>query len=175
MHTILSIDPGRTTGYCIGVLTDRVLYLAPNQLDLTLLEMYDMLAYFERLTPGDHRLHIVYETFEYRNVARQGLDLTPVKLIGVIELFYEQYGTWVTFHKQSAAEGKAHYSNDLLKKLGVYRKGCEHGRDAERHLLHWLTFKAGSQLADVESTQLVLTDEAWLLGAYYNHEPLLKR
>jgi len=155
MHTIFSIDPGVTTGVCLGLLEDRDLKLKLSEMTMTPREMYDWLEDIMGLVEPPHQVHIVYEDFNYRNVARAGLDLTPVKLIGVIEVFRERHEPIVTFTKQTAATGKAYFTDDKLKRLGIYVKGKKHGRDAMRHLLQWYTFGPGSQYGNVDATRLV--------------------
>lgn len=152
MLTAVAIDPGVTTGFCTGTLLDRNLDLVIDQEKLTCHEMYERLNALMSLDAGS--MHIIYEDFSYRNVARTGLNLMPVKLIGIIELFQERYEPLVTFTKQSAAQGKAYYSDEKLKRLGVYVPGKEHGRDALRHLLQWYTFGPGSQYGNVDQTRL---------------------
>jgi hypothetical protein len=105
---------------------------------------------------------IICEDFEYRNRARAGLDLTPPRLIGVVKLFSQTTGTKLLLQK--AAVGKGHYSDDRLKSLGFYRRGTPHGRDALRHLLHWLTFKEGNKYIDLLTADIHLVDIDILLN-----------
>lgn len=149
MHRMLAIDPGVTTGYCRATLEDRLI-LVPGEAEFNMLDFHDWLDDFIREGPADDKVHVIYEDFTYRNYARMGLDLTPVKVIGIIELMQWRYDPLVTFTKQSAATGKAFYNDDRLKELGVYAVGLKHGRDATRHLLQWLNFGAGGQYCDVD-------------------------
>jgi hypothetical protein len=153
MHTILSLDPGVTTGYCLAKLNGRKLSIDVGQADWTLAQMFQRV----REVAITRNSHIIYETFEYRNAARMGLNLTPVKMIGVIEVFKEWYEPLCGFWPQSAAQGKGFYSDEKLKELGVYVKGKKHGRDATRHLLQWLTFGAGSQYVNIDEAVMELT------------------
>jgi hypothetical protein len=137
-YRLLALDPGRTTGYAAGLLDSPVTRIVYDQTKLTENQLFAML---EEIKPD----HIVCEEFEYRNRARSGLDLTPVKLIGVVSMYARSNSA--RLHMQSAARGKGHYSDSKLKKLGLYQAGKPHGRDALRHLLHWLTFGVGYGLA----------------------------
>lgn len=137
----LALDPGVTTGYCIGLLDGNKMWVAPHEKKFTLAELYDYLRWFE---PYD--IYVVYEDFQYRNVSRAGLDLTPVKMIGIIEFFAEKGDhseQW--YYKQTPAQGKGFFSDARLKEMGLYKVGSAHGRDATRHLLQWFVFGAGSQ------------------------------
>ncbi|HKU51683.1 MAG TPA: hypothetical protein VJQ25_04395 [Nitrospira sp.] len=153
---VLSLDPGVTTGICLGRYSDNTLVLTPCQEQLSLLGLHEYLDMFKRANEQWHTLHIVYEDFSYRNQARRGLDLTPVKLIGVIEMHKEMFEPFISYTKQSAAAGKGFYSDEKLKDLGVYVAGLQHGRDATRHLLQWANFGAGSAWMNLEDTKVVL-------------------
>lgn len=151
---ILAIDPGGTTGYAVGFYKD-------SHLDLIVLEEKMSPGKFMYLLQSVHLhdpdpLHLIYEDFQYRNYARMGLDLTPVKLIGVMELFLEQTVS-VTGYKQSPSSGKSFYQDDKLKMLGAYAVGRQHGRDATRHLLQWANFGMGGQwIAAVNDLDITL-------------------
>lgn len=137
----LALDPGGTTGYaiCDINMVSKKLKIGWDQAKFNESELTEL---FETFVPDV----IIYEGFEYRNRARAGLDLTPPKLIGVIKLYAQSTGT--RLYEQSAAMGKGHYSDQRLKTLGFYQRGMPHGRDALRHLLHWLTFRAGNEYMD---------------------------
>lgn len=154
---ILSLDPGVTTGVCVGGYQNNVLKLLVDQKQWTVGMLHGYLGEF--LSDNSRELqtiHIVYEDFSYRNRARAGLDLTPVKLIGIIELYREWYEPFVTFTKQSAAAGKGFFTDEKLKDLNCYTVGKQHGRDATRHLLQWANFGAGSQWIDLSKTRIEL-------------------
>jgi hypothetical protein len=85
-----------------------------------------------------------------------GLDLTPVKLIGIIELYSDRFEPSVSFYKQSAATGKAFWSDEKLKAKDVYAKGRKHARDAVRHFMQWATFGPGSQYMTLDKLTLRL-------------------
>ena len=148
VRRVLSLDPGGTTGYCNGWIYrgDR-LKLYVDQAEWSPLALYDVLE--AHCSIDSSPLSIIYEGFSYRNRPRMGLDLTPVKLIGIIELYKERYEPFVEFTMQSAATGKAFYTDDRLKQVGAYKPGKQHGRDATRHLLQWATHGAGSQYIDM--------------------------
>jgi len=171
METILALDPGITTGYCFGTYSDRKLYLIPGQRKFALWELHQQLTKICDI----YGTHIIYEDFAYRNASRSGLDLTPVKMIGIIEMHGEYADLAlaayaqerVHFNKQTAADGKAFYSDTKLKDLGVYVKGLKHGMDATRHLLHWATFKAGAAIIDMQKDIIELDLQRWTLDAFH--------
>lgn len=145
----LAIDPGKTTGLCIGHKDGVSLTLRPLQHEFNHRELWD---YLDTLGPES----VICESFEYRNRARAGLDLTPVELIGVIKLWAHN---GVPLYLQSAAQGKGHFSDQKLKDRGVYKRGVPHGMDATRHLLHWYTFGAGYKFSSGDATEYSLADD----------------
>lgn len=150
----LALDPGRTTGWCLAALQDEQLKMVVGQNVMTGLELWDSI----NAIVLDY---LIYEDFEYRNYSRAGLDLTPVKIIGVIELILEGSMTLIGC-KQKAATGKAYYNDDKLKKYGVYARGFQHGRDATRHLMHFLTFGPGSQFGDIDKWTITMSTDCAL-------------
>lgn len=137
---IISIDPGRTTGFCYAILNTDTNYIAyyPFQ------AMDDVDEFWARLEAFNPR-YIIMESFEFRQKARVGLDMFPVQLIGIARLYELHKGTNVRLFFQTAMKGKGYYSDTILKRRGYYIKAKPHAMDASRHLLQWLTFEFGSQ------------------------------
>ena len=156
MYSILAIDPGVTTGICTAILTADELVMNVGQHEFPMIGMEE---YLERTIDlrAETNLHIIYEDFQFRNASRSGLNLYPAKLQGVIELISEKNPQVPFYAQQPSVQGdKAYFSNDRLRELGIYKRGTEHGRSAQKHLLHWLAFKEGSQYADIEKLELKL-------------------
>lgn len=150
----LALDPGKRTGWCSGELQDGVLRLCPNEDNLSLSVVFKMLAEFVDVG-GEH---VIYEDFLFAQ-SRDKVDLTPVKVQGVIELYKEWHEPYVQFHKQSpSVQGdKAFYTDDRLKELGVYwAHGKGHARSATKHLLNWANFGAGGEYIDMRTVRLEL-------------------
>jgi len=155
LRSVIALDPGGTTGICRGTLYDDRMELTVSQERLSCSALYELLNSHIECALG-HDCTIIYEDFQYRNVARMGLDLTPVKLIGVIELFQDWHDPFVEFAKQTPAAAKAYYTDARLKNDCLYQKGNQHGRDAERHLLYWANFGKGSQWVNLDNIQVLL-------------------
>lgn len=152
----LALDPGVTTGLCLGLLEENKLYVAPDEKRFSLRELYDFMFWFR-----SYDTYVVYEDFQYRNMPRAGLDLTPVKMIGIIEYFAEADINTDHYYKQTPAQGKGFFSDARLKNMGIYKVGKAHGRDATRHLLQWLTFGAGSQFPqDITNLEFEMIEPA---------------
>jgi hypothetical protein len=138
LASVISLDPGGTTGYAKGEIFNK----PPMLIDYNE-QRFDeagLYAWLEEEVPD----YLICESFAYRNRARAGLDLTPVKLIGIVTMYANLHRGCILY-MQSPSQGKGHFSNDHLKSLGVYKKGLPHGRDAVRHLLHWYASGAGYQ------------------------------
>ena len=139
---VISVDPGRTTGYCYATFDKGKLFFAPFQMVDDVDEFWDRLKAF-------WPKHIIMEDFQFRKGTRMsgGLDMFPMQLIGVARLFEMRHPT-IKLWMQTPSEGKSFYTDMTLKKLDLYQRGEEHGRDASRHLLQWATFGAGYKFSD---------------------------
>lgn len=140
---VIAFDPGITTGIATGVIRNGHMEVGSAQHK----EDVDWLWHYLNLSCPDH---IVYERFDYRrHKHRDGLELFSRELIGVIRLFaaiHNEVVPHVELYAQTPAEGVAgYYTDDTLKKEGLYKSGNPHANDAVRHLLQWYTFKAGYQ------------------------------
>lgn len=160
MIRILALDPGKTTGYCYGMVEGDTLFLGPGEKALGYGDLVGMIEDFIGLLDMEilSNTHIIYEDFTHRQGAT-GVDYTPVKLQGVIELQAERYFGYVNFYKQNPAAqaDRNYYSNERLKQLGVYwPHGKGHARSATKHLLYWLNFGAGGQYVDVNRVKMEL-------------------
>lgn len=139
---IVSIDPGGTTGYAIGEDFPEIfrVQIAYGQKKMNSDELYE---FIEDLNPS----HLICENFTYRNKPRTGLDLTAPKLIGVVEL-YATRQTGVTLYMQPPGLGWDYFTDKRIKDMRLYQKGLQHGRDALRHMLYWITFGKGFPLME---------------------------
>jgi hypothetical protein len=150
--TVLALDPGGTTGW--AMYRAQVLpgdYGPDNKLRN---EYYDETFICGQMGPEDHHeelfgfletqhtqeYHVIYESFEYRNKAREGLVLVSREYIGVVKLFGQQRGGVVVV-KQGPATAMAFVKDAHLKKLGVWDWRMGHAMDAYRHLFYYLTQK----------------------------------
>lgn len=142
MIKVISIDPGRMTGYTYASIEEGALSFYPFQ---SMDEVDDLWRRLEEFKPD----HIVMEDFEFRGNARTGLDLFPQQLIGVARLYELIEPTGKTaLRLQKAAQGKSYFTDNILKQNNLYRRGIPHGMDATRHLLQWATFGPGYQYID---------------------------
>ena len=123
LHPIVTaFDPGKTTGVAVreengDILLDEFEY--KNSYNVSRFVRYSDI--------------IVYEDFILRHMKA---DLTPVKVIGIIEYKAKTHDR--ALHKQQASQVKGFWTNERLKKTGLYEPGMPHANDALRHLLYFL-------------------------------------
>jgi len=135
---IVAFDPGITTGYASGVITDGKLGAVSGQAKWKELDLYLQLKF------AQPRI-IIYERFDFRR-GQSRMELFPRNLIGVIHLYYQKrmaQGVPIDLFPQMPVEGKNYYTDAVLKSSKMYKVGNPHANDAMRHLLHWYTFGPG--------------------------------
>jgi len=137
---VIALDPGGTTGYAWAEINDgKVTDFGGGQGQLTEGSLHAMLS---AICPSA----IVAESFEFRQRQRDGLVLVSRNLLGVSRLWAELRD--VPHTEQSAAQGKAFFTDQKLRAVGAYTRGSPHKNDATRHLLYWLTFSKGARLLE---------------------------
>ena len=128
---MMAFDPGFTTGV--------VIYNDQPSPGASFYYPYQI----QDLTPLWDTLHteqpdqIVYESFYYQR--REKVDLRPVEAIGVIRLYCKLNN--IIPVAQSAAHGKAFWTDEKIKKIGLWEPGLKHAMDAMRHMLYYQAFQ----------------------------------
>lgn len=153
---VIAIDPGVMSGYAYAEVENGHCSFFPFQMTDDVDDMWRRLVKFQPR-------HIIMEDFEYRGGRRTtGLNLFPVQLIGVARLYeLNAPGGKCALFLQKAAQGKAYYSDNMLKSLHLYKRGVPHGTDASRHLLQWLTFGPGYQYISGNKHQFATLLPEW--------------
>ena len=137
---LLALDPGRTVGWAAfdkgasgeryhsgQVKDDQVWHLLESsKLNLKGLDL------------------LIVESFKYRQLPKA--DLTPVEVIGIVKEWARQFQVDVTW--QTPSQAKFFFTDDRIKKLGLYQPGKPHAMDAMRHLLYYLGFGKGVVLGE---------------------------
>jgi hypothetical protein len=128
-NTVVALDPGLTIGICILHEDDSYEHrqFVPAQYPHPHEMLFDILS---EINPKV----VVYERFDFR-AAKNGAVLTGVEYIGVIEL-YAQIKCLEIF-KISPSDGKAFWTDNKLRLLGMYKRGMPHANDATRILNTW--------------------------------------
>lgn len=139
MKTILSFDPGGTTGASLIEYDDHnyeVLWKKqiPNGLQGFLDWHYDEGQYI-------NLSGIVCESFDLR--AGIYPDLSPVYIIGAIEALWPRATVEITYQKPSQ---KHLCEDEILKKMNLHSPGRPHANDAVRHGIIYLRNKKHNQV-----------------------------
>jgi hypothetical protein len=137
MTTILSVDPGGTTGWCTfdaeRFMSERI---GPVPAEA---EFADFLIRADHWLASNDRVTVVCERYvvSMETVKKSRGDVNwSMESIGVLRHLCRKYGH--TFVLQNVADAKKLASNELLKQVGWWARGQDHGRDAIRHLILWL-------------------------------------
>lgn len=134
---VVAFDTGGTTGIAVGLL-DLEKGLMRVSSSQEILSHHGIYNHIQRLNPDI----IICEDFQYRNRARDGLELISAELNGVVKLYASEYK--VTLYMQTPVEGiGGFYNDDRLKEHDLWQEGKIHANEATMHLLHWYTFKQG--------------------------------
>jgi hypothetical protein len=142
---IVAFDPGGTTGWAQwsgGGLDGFSLRKGGDGFDSGQMggqehhqELYDFLCFAQT-----HDFIVVTESFEYRQQQRPTVVLVSKEYIGVMKLFIARRKVKSPLVQQTAGKVKPFWTDDKLKKLGLWNGGHPHANDAMRHLLHYMTF-----------------------------------
>lgn len=154
---LIALDPGGTTGWATcdykqepaGVDTDgTVLYenvlkftsgqIGPGKHHRTLLALLEFQA-----TNADY--HVICESFEFRQRARDNLVLVSKEYIGIVELFHQTWTPTPVVVFQTAAMAKVFVTNDKIKSLNLWDWRAPHAMDAMRHLIYYLVHNTGAR------------------------------
>lgn len=132
-RTVLTLDAGETTGYCLMGYDGKLISF--GQIKLPLVNTYKFLK-----TARAQVSEIAYETFnlyETTSKAQIGSGLQTVELIGIIKLFCQQYEKNIACTERTPAQIKRIWKDKHLKQFGYYQPNKPHANDAIRHaLLH---------------------------------------
>ena len=156
---VMALDPGIMTGYCYGVIEEKKLKYHPFQ---STDQVDDLWRRFREWKPR----YIIIEDFQFRRgkMAAGGLELFPVQLIGVTNLYGLIADHQTAVYVQQPAQGKSYYTNPVLQKEKLYQRGIPHAMDASRHLLHWFTFGAGYQFNEGKDNIEMVPHPSFLKG-----------
>lgn len=131
VETLLALDPGTTTGYCVYEQGSFVFgQIGP--------EMHHKPLW--ALMKGTEPTTIICEDFTFRpNPNRRKVVLDSKEYIGVVKLYGSAYD--VPVKMQMASQAKGFWGEDnRIRKLGLWQPGQRHAMDALRHMLYYLSF-----------------------------------
>lgn len=136
MPSLLTLDPGGTTGWAFGRYDNSTAYentlhgMIPGGLDGFLAWWDEWIAGSEiRASPDE----VVSENFTLRGKVVFP-DVTPLRIEGALSVL------WPRVIYQTPAD-KIHASDTVLQRYGLWFPGDGHDRDAARHALAYLKLK----------------------------------
>jgi hypothetical protein len=172
--TVISIDPGGTTGWSVmrvhpEALVDREVPILTNitRHDHGQIRAIPVLAN-PRHKPKARELSteerrcvrtlmqdvvlawpgavVVIEDFILRKQSMDRELLSPVRLTAALEWAIDESGIPYHLDRQTPSEAKGGATDDRLRKWGLYKRagGLEHARDADRHSIVFLRIEKGS-------------------------------
>lgn len=128
MVKILAVDPGVTTGmatFDTETKKWRRWQIGPE-------DHHELL--WDEMREVDE---LVCEDFNFRpNPNRRKVILKSVEYIGVMKLYSSGHGAPLRIQLPSQAKGL--WTDDKLKKLGLWEPSLKHAMDATRHMLYYL-------------------------------------
>ncbi len=135
MTTMLSLDPGGTTGVAIIEYGTQSYELVKTlQIRNGLQGFLDF--HWDELEDWEFD-EIICESFDLREGV-YGADLTPVYIIGALEALYPKALNKVIYQKPNQ---KSLCGDDRLRKLGLHTPARPHANDAVRHGIIYLRNK----------------------------------
>lgn len=136
---ILALDPGETTGVAILDNTTDDLKISLSQVETKDVgQAFLKLQSLVRNVQPDHIRAEEYRVYGWMADQHSWALLHTPQLIGAIKVLSVLQDIPLSF--KLAQQAKAFWNDDNLKSCGLYSPGLKHARDAERHLLFYLTF-----------------------------------
>lgn len=138
--TLLSLDPGETTGWASFSATAEVCALE-DQGQIKTWPQHDMVTEMTKLLDRVQPtmvVHEIYAVYEWKTDDHAWSQVPTLHVIGCIETLCIQRG--IPFHSQTAQIAKNFCTDDKLKAWNYYIKGARHARDAIRHGTYYLLF-----------------------------------
>lgn len=142
---IIALDPGGTTGF--AWLNHKGLGQSHLTGENHHADLWGLLLSAAKVAEQHNtKLHIVCEQFEFRQTERHRdfINYIPREYIGVARLFCQMNGGPELF-MQSASQAKSFFSDDKVKKLGLWIPSLRHAMDATRHYLYHRVFTLGDK------------------------------
>lgn len=126
---IIAADPGNMTGWASIALGDTWSADEVNAGQLPSDEFCDWM--FTAVSLVDL---VIYETFTITSqTTRKSPQPIPIEVIGVMKFLARRSGTRI--ESQSPGSAKQFVTDAQLRKLGLWKPGQDHARDAIRHLV----------------------------------------
>lgn len=163
--SILAVDPGKTTGlaWCpVGWdgKTDADAAVGSEEVDCAGGTEYDpdpecsgVLRMLMRMRRVNAVVVVVEESDHFLLRAGGNLkpqSLVPIRLEAMLRFGLAQKWSSVKLERQTPSQAKSTITNDRLRRLGLWRSGSAHERDAIRHLVTYIRRQRSSISREVE-------------------------
>ena len=135
---ILALDPGETTG--VAIWNPKLDVPQIHLFQLNTKDLREAVPTVQEVLGYEEWEHIRYEDYRvYGHMTEQHAfaSLHTPKLIGVIECLAVLGNVGTSFCL--AMHAKTFWTDEKLKMCGLYNPGLKHARDAQRHLLRYLS------------------------------------
>lgn len=132
VETLMSFDPGGTTGYCVYFVSTKTFVQIAQLEGRHHLPLWDLLEFYQPDV-------VIYEQFVYqRRDLEKGvaLNIDARNYIGILQLYCDKNRA---IEHESALAFKKFWNDKKLRQLNLY-KSSPHMRDALRHMLYYVTF-----------------------------------
>lgn len=140
-YTILALDPGYTTGYCIFHITGGTPRLKDYGQITTIKDDIIQWSELSKFLGGHFFDIMVCENYRIYQQKLERHSFSPVltlRLIGGLEYYASM--NRVPIHYQMASQAKAFVTDEKLKHWEFYQEGMKHCRDAIRHAIYFMLF-----------------------------------
>lgn len=139
--TLLSLDPGHTTGYALWLCDpDNIQLLEAGQLstwDKSDLSM-DGLVKLMDTVKIKHAVFETYQIYEWKNADHSWSQVPTIQIIGATKILCQQKS--ITYSSQTAQVAKQFCTDQKLEQWRFYERGMRHARDAIRHGAYYILF-----------------------------------
>lgn len=140
--TLLSLDPGHTTGYAVWKCTQEFVQLVEvghvttwTGDDLTFDKFEDILKAY----PITHVVMETYQVYEWKSSDHSWSQVPTIQIIGCIKTLCQQRK--IPYSSQTAQVAKQFCTDEKLQQWNFYKPGLRHGRDAIRHGSYFILFR----------------------------------
>ena len=151
--TLLSLDPGHTTGYCVFNGLELI-----RKGEIRTLEPEEAYKEINTLIHCARPTEVVFEDYRiysWRAKQHANSELVTAKLIGMIQAICISHG--LEYFKQPANVAMEFVTDKRLKEFRYYVEGQRHARDAIRHACYFITFGGKDRWSRIAARKRGLT------------------
>lgn len=137
--TMLSLDPGHTTGYAFWRVGEKPEIIHSGQIKTWENDDLEFKRLQGVIEGADKVVFESYQVYDWKKDEHSWSQIPTVQVIGCIKTLCKQLD--IEYFTQTAQVAKQFCTDDKLEKWGMWKKGERHARDAIRHGCYWLLFR----------------------------------